>query len=126
MGKNPSEWNRVQSTHILQNVYSPSWVHRSSIVNEKILKSTHANIMNNLLECRSWLSCHLIVSAWHQYHSSSGAYLFHELWHLCSLDKSSCDNSVVINEQYSVSDCPLYGSERYHVSIFPNNCGFDL
>jgi hypothetical protein len=109
-----SEGKKVQSTYILQNVYSPSWVHRSSIVNEKILKSIHASIMNNLLECRSWLSCHLIVSAWHQYYRSSRAYvykrilgkmcLFHELRHLCSLDKSSCNSSVVTSEQYFVSD----------------------
>ena len=112
--KNLSKGKRVQSAHIVQSIYSPSWVHRSSIVNEKVLMSTHANIMNNLLEC---LSCHLIKFAWHQHHSSSRAYVYkrilgkicllHELRHLCSLNKSSCNNSVVTNEQYSVSDRPL-------------------
>ena len=107
-GKNLSEGKRVQSAHTLQSIYSLLWVHRSSIANEKILKSTHTNIMNNLLECHSWLSCHLIISAWHQYYRSSEAYvykrilgemcLFYELLHLSSLDKSSCNSSVVTSE----------------------------
>ena len=66
-----SKGKRVQLAHILQSIYSPSWVHRSSSVNEKVLMSTHANIMNNLLYC---LSCHMTISAWHQYHLSSGEY----------------------------------------------------
>ena len=55
-----------------------------------------------------------------------GMCLFHELRHLYSLDKSSCNSSVVTSEQYSVSGRPLYGSEIYHTSVFPNNYGFEF
>ena len=50
----------------------------------------------------------------------------HELLHLYSLDKSSCNSSVVISEQYSVFYRHWYGSERYHASVFSINCGVDL
>ena len=53
-GKNLNERKRVQLAYILQSIYSLSWVHRSSIVNEKVPMLTHTNIMNNLLDC---LSC---------------------------------------------------------------------
>jgi hypothetical protein len=51
--------------------------------------------------------------------------LLHELLNLCLLDKSSCNSNVVTSELYSVSDRHWYGSERYHASVFPINCGFD-
>ena len=37
-----------------------------------------------------------------------------------------CYINVIISEQYSISYHPLYGSEKYHASVFPINYGFDL
>ena len=131
--KNLSEEKRVQSAHILQSIYSPLWVCRSLIVNEKIFMVTHANIMNNLLEC---LSCHLIVSAWHQYHTLlelicikeflvrcvcfMNCYIFVHLINFHTIAVLSQVNSILFL-------IVLWSeSERYHASVFPINCGFDL
>ena len=109
---------------------------------KKVLMSTHANIINNLLECLSCLSCHwsylldiniaaldINIAALLELMCIKeflvrcvcfmNCYIFVRLINLRAI--------VVLSQVNSILFLIIlwFGSVRYHASVFPINCGFN-